>query len=436
MSSETPAIPNLDAPHQPDSVLMPSPTIAPLVLALGMALLAVGVITSPAFLVVGAVIIVGGLGLWVSDLLPGRGHIHEDLASPRDRAKAVAGVSGTVEQLHSGMPGYRLQLPVQFHPISAGLKGGIVMTVPALSYGILSGHGLWYPANLLAGIALPSVERLSVTELEQFRPTLLIAATIIHAANSVVFGMIYGVLLPTLPHIPRPLAWGGLLIPTFWTVITFSLMGLINPLLRKGVDWPWFIASQFVFGVVAAITIMCANKQRPVVSGLLAGCVGGLLMPIPATIWGLSAGHTVWYPGNLLAGMVLPKLGQLPLAELRQFNAEWLGIAIVIHVTMSIGIGLVFGLILPKLGPVPTPVTWGGVLMPLLWTSVSFSLMGIVNPLLQERVDWPWFIASQFVFGLAAATVVARSEKVYTPLAGTGPARPSAGAEISGGDHS
>ncbi len=47
--------------------------------------------------------------------------------------------------------------------------------------------------------------------------------------------------------------------------------------------------------------------------------------------------------------------------------------------------------------------------------------MGIVNPLLQERVDWPWFIASQFVFGLAAAIVVVRSEKVYIPPAGRGP---------------
>ena len=59
------------------------------------------------------------------------------------------------------------------------------------------------------------------------------------------------------------------------------MMGVVNPLLRKGVDWPWFIASQFVFGVVAALTVMRADKPRPISSGLLAGCVGGLLMPIP-----------------------------------------------------------------------------------------------------------------------------------------------------------
>jgi hypothetical protein len=47
--------------------------------------------------------------------------------------------------------------------------------------------------------------------------------------------------------------------------------------------------------------------------------------------------------------------------------------------------------------------------------------MGVVNPRLQEGVDWPWFIISQFVFGAVAAIVVDRSEKVPVPPAGLGP---------------
>ncbi len=175
-----------------------------------------------------------------------------------------------------------------------------------------------------------------------------------------VFGMIYGVLLPTLPQIPRPLAWGGLLIPMLWTAVSFGLMGLVNPLLYKNVDWPWFIASQFVFGVVAALTIMWAAKLRSITSGLLAGCIGGLLMPIPAVIWSVSSGHGIWYPANLLAGMVLPKLDRMPLEELSQFHADWLAIAIVIHVAMSIGIGLIFGSALAQAGADPHSVGLGG----------------------------------------------------------------------------
>ena len=30
---------------------------------------------------------------------------------------------------------------------------------------------------------------------------------------AVILGLMYGVLLPTLPDIPKPIAWGGLLMP-------------------------------------------------------------------------------------------------------------------------------------------------------------------------------------------------------------------------------
>ena len=49
--------------------------------------------------------------------------------------------------------------------------------------------------------------------------------------------------------------------------------------------------------------------------------------------------------------------------------------------------------------------------------------MGVVNPALQDRVDWAWFIVSQFVFGVAASVVVHRSEKIHIPPAGRGPDR-------------
>jgi hypothetical protein len=427
MSSDPQELANREASAEADVLSMPRPTVAPVVLALGLVLLALGVVANPAFLVVGGLILISGLYLWVSQLLPGVGHFHEQRVELPLRPRPVDARAATVEHLHSGMPGYRLRMPAEVHPISAGIKGGIigglVMPVPAIIWSLSSGHGPWYAANLLAGMLLPGVDRMSIAELEQFRPSLLLVAIVIHAVNSVVFGMMYGVLLPTLPHIPRPLAWGGLLIPLVWTAVSFGFMGVVNPLLRKGVDWPWFIASQFVFGVVAALTVMAAGRFRPISTGLLAGIAGGLLMPIPAVIWSVSSGHGIWYPANLLAGMVLPSLDQIPMDELKPFHANWLAIAIVIHIVMSIGIGLAFGLLLPRLGPIPTPVTWGGLLMPLLWTVVSFGLMGIVNPLLQERVNWPWFIASQFVFGLVAAIVVDRSEKIYIPPAGLGPDR-------------
>jgi hypothetical protein len=412
-------------PQPPSSVEMPRPTVAPMVLSLGMVLLASGMVFGTAFAIVGAIVLAIGLGLWIGHLLPGQGHLHEPLVEPAARARPVPGQSGTVERLAEGMPGYRFQLPERIHPISAGvlggLVGGLVLPLPALLWGVLSGHGILYPVNLLAGMVLPGVGNMTDQQLMEFRPTLLLVGLIIHAIISVTFGLIYGVLLPMLPPIPRPIAWGGLLLPLLWTAVTFATMEVINPVLRRGVDWPWFIFSQFIFGVVAAIVVLRAGRVRPIVSGLLGGLVGGLLMTIPALLWGLLSGHGIWYPVNLLAAMVIPGMSSMPLERLREFHVEWLMAAVCIHAVLSLGFGMVYGLLLPKLREIPGPLAWGGLLMPLLWTGISYGLMGIVNPVLQQRVDWPWFIGSQFLFGVVASIVVLRSETIPVPPRGPGP---------------
>jgi hypothetical protein len=99
--------------------------------------------------------------------------------------------------------------------------------------------------------------------------------------------------------------------------------------------------------------------------------------------------------------------------------------AVALHALLSITFGLAFALVLPRVFSIPTPMVWGGLIMPLLWTASSYALMGVVNPLLQHHVDWPWFIASQFVFGVIASMVVVRSQMVYTEPAGAGPEGPN-----------
>src|SRR5262249_60672177 len=112
--------------------------------------------------------------------------------------------------------------------LKGGLVGGLAMPVPALLWGLFSGYGPWYPANLLAGMVLPGVGRMTVPELMQFQASLLLVALIIHVAVSVVFGLIYGVLLATLPEVPRPIAWRGLLPPILWTAVSYVAMRVVN----------------------------------------------------------------------------------------------------------------------------------------------------------------------------------------------------------------
>jgi hypothetical protein len=404
---------------------MPRPTAAPLVLAAGLTFLGAGVVLGPLFFVVGAVLLVTALSLWIAQLLPGQGHIHEPLAEPARRPQPVTGAPGGVAQMRPGMPGYRIRLPEAIHPISAGLKGGLaggaVMPIPALLWGLLSGHGLLYPVNLLAGMALPVPSNMSPEQLEQFLQEfhwpLLLVAVVIHVMMSVVIGLIYGVLLPTLPEVPRPIAWGGLFMPILWTGASYLAMTVVDSALPGKVSWPWFLVSQLVFGITMPAVVLGARRLPAVFAGAVGGLVGGAAMALPAVLWAAASGHGFWYPINLLAGMVLPLEG----AELGSFHADWFFAASAVHAVLSICFGVLFALAVPRLPPMPAPVAWGGLVLPLLWTGVAYGLMGVVNPVLQEKVNWFWFIVSQFLFGLAAAGVVLRSALVHIPPAGRGP---------------
>ena len=142
-------------------------------------------------------------------------------------------------------------------------------------------------------------------------------------------------------------------------------------------------------------------------------------------LWGVASGHGVWYPVNLLAGTVVPNLGDLPAEELSRFHADWFAVALTMHASLTMAFGIAFALLAPRLKPIPASIAWGGLMFPLLWTGMSYALMGVVNPTFRQLVNWPWFIVSQFVFGMAAAVVVERSEKVYIAPAGRGPDRVS-----------
>jgi hypothetical protein len=410
--------------EQADTTIeVPQPTAAPIVVSLGLALCGAGLAMGLILLFAGAAMLLVGVGMWLGQLIPGHGHAHEVVTTAVSPA-SVARPPQSVEHLVAGKPGYRLRLPEKVHPISAGIKGGIaggiVMPLPALAYGIWSGHGIWYVINLLSGIVLPGIDNLTVAELEQFRPTLLIVSILVHAVMSLVFGLLYGVLMPTLPRVPQPIAWGALLMPLLWTAVSYLLMGAVNPALREGVDWPWFVVSQFVFGVVAAVVVTRSSQSGKFRSGVLGGLLGGVFMAFPAIAWSLLRGRGLWYPVNLLAGMIVPGVDAASADELMRFNSQWFVSALVIHVVMSAAFGVIYAFVLSQARPIPAPLAWGGLVLPLLWTAASFGLMGVVNPVLQERVDWPWFIVSQFVFGVTAAIVVVRSEMVHIPPAGAG----------------
>jgi hypothetical protein len=75
-------------------------------------------------------------------------------------------------------------------------------------------------------------------------------------------------------------------------------------------------------------------------------------------------------------------------------------------------VGLLYGAMLPMFAR--RPILLGGFLGPVLWSGLLYSMLSLLNPLLESRIDWLWFIASQVAFGVVAGLVVVRQPRVTT----------------------
>jgi hypothetical protein len=99
-------------------------------------------------------------------------------------------------------------------------------------------------------------------------------------------------------------------------------------------------------------------------------------------------------------------------AQLYSFHADAFAIALVLHGLVSTLVGLLYGAMLPMFAR--RPIVLGGLIGPVLWSGLLYTILGLLNPLLASHIDWPWFIASQVAFGIVAGIVVARQSRMLT----------------------
>jgi hypothetical protein len=149
---------------------------------------------------------------------------------------------------------------------------------------------------------------------------------------------------------------------------------------------------------------------HPYSAGLRAGAVGAVAMAAVAMAYGQLTQHSVWYPINLLAAVASPDLARADLAHLRGFSATGLALGTLVHGAISLLVGLLYAVILPMLPG--SSLVWGGVVGPLLWSGGVWASLGLVNPALNQRIEWVAFVVSQVAFGLTVGWVVGRSKRV------------------------
>ena len=246
---------------------------------------------------------------------------------------------------------------------------------------------------------------------------------------------------PSFVELPAPTAWPivfafglTLLFAGLLTNVLVSLVGVVLSL-AGSVGWfrevlpeerhemvpvePEVVETRAVPVEVAHMRIDPEIKRTripveiyPYSAGIKGGLAGGVAMALLACFYGLLSHGSIWYPINLLASIVYAPSTGRPMADLTAFHPALVIVATLIHVVASVLVGLLYGVTLPMFPR--RPIVLGGLIAPLVWSGLLYTSLGVINPLMDELIDWKWFVASQIGFGVVAGLVVVRQQRVRT----------------------
>src|ERR1700758_2736829 len=243
-----------------EPIEMPASTAWPIILDFGITLCSASVVTNAGVGLAGLVLVCCGIPGWARQVLP---HEHHELIEVRARTFVPLSLRTTVAHLQVNEI-HRAFLPVESYPVVSGLKGGIaggiVMIFPALLYGYLTQHSIWYAVNLLGGAGVAHWTNATTADIAAFHWNGLIIATVIHAAICMLIGLLYGAMLPMWPR--QPILLGGIVAPLLWTGFVHSILGFVNPAFNARIAWGWFSLSEILFGIVAGVVVTRSGKIR------------------------------------------------------------------------------------------------------------------------------------------------------------------------------
>jgi hypothetical protein len=158
---------------------------------------------------------------------------------------------------------HRKMLPVETYKITAGIKGGIAggiaMSVPAMLFGLIKYHSIWYAINLLAAGGFVSWAGRAT------RSCGVSSARVSGGARDPRRPLAAGrtALWRDASYVPEMAdSYRGFVAPFLWTGLVYSVLGIVSPILDQRIDWLWFTISQCAFGLVAGFVVNLDVKVR------------------------------------------------------------------------------------------------------------------------------------------------------------------------------
>src|SRR5258708_22571009 len=176
---------------QREPIEMPASTAWPILLAFGITLLFASLVTSAGVGIVGFLLIGCGITGWAKQCLPEE---HHEMIPVKPRHFTPSSVRTQVAHMQVTEV-HRAFLPIESYAVTSGLRGGIaggIVTIfPALLYGYLTQHSIWYAVNLLGCAAVAHWTNATTADIAAFHWNGLITAKIIHAAFFTLIGLLY-----------------------------------------------------------------------------------------------------------------------------------------------------------------------------------------------------------------------------------------------------
>ena len=171
-------------------------------------------------------------------------------------------------------------------------------------------------------------------------------------------------------------------------------------------------AVERIAGSGAAARAWLPVEIYPISAGIKGGLAGGVAMAVLAGMYGILSGNGVWYGMDLLVAGLFPAMATETVRQIGTFNLYEFLVAIPLHLLISLMVGLLYGAMLPMFPR--RPILLGGLAAPLLWSGLIYGILAFVNPVMNQHIDWLWFVASQIAFGIVAGIVVSVQARIPT----------------------
>jgi hypothetical protein len=142
------------------------------------------------------------------------------------------------------------------------------------------------------------------------------------------------------------------------------------------------------------------NQRSHWTAGTISGAIAGIIMALLVTSVAASVGEGFWTPVYAIGSLFWGVNGLIG-------GPEVAVVGVILHMAMSISLGIAFAMLIRRTNTVPTALLAGLLFGGAVWALMYFLLVPVINPTLAARMGLMpgWWLFHHLAFGASLATV-------------------------------